>query len=226
MLHRSEMIHELVRRPHWNDKINYLKLFSYNQHFGLWVRNSGKIKKSRVSCDVESEPEISRVHYGCGVTILDGWLNIDLYDWVRPGYKKVNLLNKHPFLDNSISFGFCEDTLEHFNQAESIFFLSEIYRTLIPGGVFRLSFPGLEGVLLRHYSPALEERINEGEFEAYHFWDHLHFYSKAELSLVATHIGYKDVNFVEFGQSKYPDLCNLDARIDQKDLNIYVELLK
>ena len=221
---RGEMICELAKRPYWEDKINFLKLFSYTAHSGIWFRTSNETRKTMPAISIELE--YPKIHYGCGGTLLEGWLNIDLGDMDIPGYKKVNLLNKHPFIDDSVHFGFAEDVLEHFTQAESIFFLCEVYRTLIPGGVLRLSFPGLEGVLLKHYSPATEERINEGEFEAYHFWDHLHFYSKAELSLVATHIGFREVNFVEFAQSKYPELCNLDSRFEQKNLNIYAELVK
>lgn len=223
-LHRREMLHELAKYPHWKDKIHYLQLFTYSTSSGIWIHSSEEARKTIPAANMELE--YPKIHYGCGETIIEGWLNVDQSDQELPGYKKVYLLNKHPFPDNSVRFGFSEDMLEHFEQAESVFFLCEAYRTLIPGGVLRLSFPGLEGVLLKHYTPAHEDRINKGEFEAYHFWGHRHFYSKTELSLVATHIGFKEVNFVEFGQSQYPELCNLDTRVEQRGLNIYVELIK
>ena len=90
----------------------------------------------------------------------------------------------------------------------------------------RFSFPGLEGVLKRHYFPASELRIREGEFEAYSFWDHVHFYSKEEISLVAKHIGFSKITFLKFGQSCHKTLRNLETRINQSDLNTFVELEK
>ena len=74
----------------------------------------------------------------------------------------------------------------------------------------------------RHYFPASELRIREGEFEA---WDHVHFYSKEEISLVAKHIGFQK-SFLEFGQSCHKTLRNLETRINQSDLNTFVELEK
>lgn len=157
---------------------------------------------------------------------MPGWLNVDLYESETEGYRRVDLLEKHPFDNNSVLFGFSEDMLEHLNQAESIFFLSEIYRTLAPTGVFRLSFPGLEGVLQKHYTPATETRVREGESEAFSFWDHIHFYSREELRTVTTHLGFTEVKFVEYGKSDFPELSNMDTRAHQIGLNTYAELMK
>ncbi len=87
-----------------------------------------------------------------------------------------------------------------------------------------MSFPSLEGVLNNHYDTFSKSYI--GKIEAYTIWDHLHFYSKDELYLVAKHIGFKSFEIVEYGKSKHKELNNLDTRIEQKDLNLYVELTK
>ena len=81
----------------------------------------------------------------------------------------------------------------------------------------RFSFPGLEGVLKRHYFPASERQIRGGKFEAYSFWDHVHFYSKEETSLVARHIGFSKVTFLKFGEFYQKTLCNLETRFNQSD---------
>lgn len=47
-----------------------------------------------------------------------------------------------------------------------------------------------------------------------------------ELRTVAKHIGFSGIEFVKFGESKHQQLCNLDTREHQKDLNTYVELTK
>ena len=136
----------------------------------------------------------------------------------------INLVEKHPFNSDIFQFGFCEDFLEHLAQEDSIYFLSEVFRTFKKGGVLRLSFPGLEGVLQKHYDN--KNDYVAGKFEAYIFWDHLHFYSKEELILVAKHIGFSEIKFVAYGKSDYKQLCNLDSREDQIGLNTYVELTK
>ena len=152
--------------------------------------------------------------------------HVDLFPFDDPDYRMVNLLEKHPFADNSVSFGYSEDMLEHLTQAQSIFLIAEIYRTLKSGGVMRFSFPGLEGVLNRHYTPPTELRIREGEFEAYSFWDHVHFYSREELFLIAKHIGFSSVDFCQFGESKHEPLRGRETRTHQVDLNTCVELTK
>lgn len=218
------MVRKLSTIPYWEDKINFTKNFDYSEEQGIWAQPTGTSEKR--TPPTIAAPTCNKVNYGCGGNIIDGWLNIDLYESDAKGYRCVNLLEKHPFNDNSVLFGFSEDMLEHLNQAESIFFLSEIYRTLAPNGVMRLSFPGLEGVLQKHYSPATEKRVREGEFEAYSFWDHIHFYSQEELRTVAKHLGFRDVKFYEFGRSDHSELSNMDTREHQIGLNTHAELTK
>ena len=68
--------------------------------------------------------------------------------------------------------------------------------------------------------------VRRGEFEAYSFWDHIHFYSTDELVLVAKHLGFKQVTFVEYGKSEHAELAGLDTRSTQIGLNTYAELTK
>lgn len=216
-----EMVHRLALIPHWEDKIAFARNFGYEAGEGQWTRSPVSARLARGPSEIAE-----KIHYGCGSKLIDGWLNVDWHEATTPGYRRVNLLEKHPFENDSVRLGFSEDMLEHFNQAESIFFLSEVYRTLAPDGVMRLSFPGLEGVLKRHYSPPSERRVREGELEAYAYWGHVHFYGRDELRLVATHLGFTSIRFVDYGKSDHSELSNLDTRSDQIGLNTYVELTK
>ena len=56
--------------------------------------------------------------------------------------------------------------------------------------------------------------------------DHKHFYSRDELRLVAQHVGFCEVRFVEHGQSLHQELQALDYRAEQIGLNTYAELVK
>ncbi len=53
-------------------------------------------------------------------------------------------------------------------------------------------------------------------------WDHKHFYCEESLLIVARHLGFSNVEYVEHRKSKHDDLVGLDARLDQRDLSIYV----
>jgi predicted SAM-dependent methyltransferase len=173
---------------------------------------------------------LDKAHYGCGRRLLgDGWLNVDMpaaFADTTNAYLQADLTSEHPFPSDFFKFAFTEDFLEHLEQPKSIMFLSESFRTLKPGGVLRLSFPGLRGVLRRHYRSSDYQGAAIGQHEAYTMWGHRHFYSEESLSAVARHIGFSNVESVEYGKSKYEDLSDLDSRSDQQDLNIYAELTK
>ena len=171
---------------------------------------------------------LRKIHYGCGLFLLDEWLNVDLYPKIDNDHisTRIDLLSPHPFPDNWFEFGFAEAFLEHLSQADSLIFLSEVYRTLKPGGVLRLSFPCLEGVLRRRY----QERNYQGALsvkeKAYMKWGHIHFYSNEELTTVCRQIGFTEVEFVEYGKSKHGPLNALEFRQKKTDLYTYVEITK
>jgi predicted SAM-dependent methyltransferase len=176
-----------------------------------------------------------RIHYACGRRVLDGWLNVDMFDEAYPyGPPDDELRDRifyadlraaHPFPDNAFQFAYTEDFLEHVDQADSLIFLSEAYRTLRPGGVLRLSTPALPGILRRHLRSADHAGGAVCREEAYTRWHHLHFYAFETLQLVAHHIGFSKVIRCEYGRSQHPVL-EQDSRFDQADLNLVVELTK
>ena len=158
-------------------------------------------------------PKYERVHYGCGYLILDGWLNLDIINQHAENYFYVNLIDRHPFPDNTFKFAFSEDFIEHIDQASSLIFLVEVYRTLMPGGVFRITTPSLDNVLSKHFQTINLGTFQNGCIEAFSSLGHIHFYSITNLVLIANHIGF-DVAFVKHGESKYPELNGIDTRSD------------
>ena len=179
-----------------------------------------------------------KVHYGCGSNVLQGWLNVDCFDscfpWetvppeVRSKIVPLDLVGRHPHADNHFRFGFSEHLLEHLDQAESLVFLSECFRTFSRGGVLRLAFPGLRGVLRRHYRSSDFDGALLGRHEAYTMWSHKHFYCEESLSLVATHIGFSRATVVPTSVSEHPELRNLELRNkpEQSAFNLVMELTK
>jgi predicted SAM-dependent methyltransferase len=169
----------------------------------------------------------NKVQYGSSNNLFgEGWVNVDIGENPAPNYLQADLTQAHPFPDGCFRFGFAEDFLEHLDQEQSLRFLIEAHRTLQPGGVLRLSFPGLEGVLRKHYTPASSSSARLARMEAYEAHGHKHFYSREELRLVAKHVGFREAQFVEYGKSQYPELTGLDQRAAQIGLNTYAELVK
>ncbi len=142
-----------------------------------------------------------RIHYACGRNVLSGWLNVDGIDASYPHGSvepekasqifRTDLTEPHPFGSGVFRFGYAEDLLEHFDQAESIIFLAEAFRTLRDGGVLRLSFPGLKGALREHLKSSDFQGGHYMRHVAYKIWWHRHFYCEEELELVGKAIGFR-----------------------------------
>lgn len=80
-----------------------------------------------------------RLHLGCGLTRLPGWVNVDLFatkaDIVWDLRKGV------PLPDGSVSAIFHEHMLEHLPLRDGFAFSLECYRVLKPGGTLRIGVP-------------------------------------------------------------------------------------
>jgi len=66
----------------------------------------------------------------------------------------------------------------------------------------------------------------QAKIDVYISMGHLHFYSREELEMVSKFIGFSKVQFVEYGQSTHQELCGLETRVGQRDVNTFVELTK
>ena len=176
-----------------------------------------------------------RVHYACGRNVIDGWLNVDVYDDSYPYREvlpdgasrifRVDLTGPHPFPSDYFRLGYSEDFVEHLTQPEFIAFLCECHRTFTPGGVLRLSSPGLDGMLRRHLRGSDHAAAARLRDEVYERWWHKHVPCFEEINLIARHIGWREVRQVPYGESAVPELRQ-DTRSHQADLNLVVELVK
>ncbi len=186
------------------------------------------------------DPLKDSINYACGIKPIQGWTNTDYFDgsvlWqfqetgipvdLISNIVHLDLLRPHPFPDNSFSYAFCEDFIEHIDQKSSLLFLSEVFRTLEPGGIFRISTPSFDGVLKRHFWQANLSHIERGIGEAYDPWGHLHFYTHETLQMAATALGFSRYERCEYGKSRHERLRNLETRTEQIGLNLYAEMTK
>jgi len=168
-------------------------------------------------------PNYDKIHYGSGRNYLDGWINTDIIATGPANYMYLNLVGRHPFPDDFFRLAFSEDFIEHIDQAASLMFLMEAYRTLKPGGVFRITTPDFEKVLTKHYFTLDYFGFETGREEAFESLGHIHFYSRDSLASVAKHIGFK-IAFVEEGASVHPELNLINTRSDM--VYLHAELTK
>lgn len=212
------------------EKLPLVRDYEFGQNYSSF--KSQKFIKKTCKIKPLDDKGIRKIQYASGGNYFQDWINVDFHrrnSFLIPNditYYSVDLAAKHPFPDNHFEFGFAEDFLEHLQQVDSIIFLSECYRTLKKGGVLRLAFPGLEGVLAKHYPTSDYETVVVAKEEAYTTWGHIHFYSQEELTTVAKHIGFSEVNFMQFGVSNFAELTGRETRDAQSGLNTYVELTK
>lgn len=166
-----------------------------------------------------------KIHLGCGKNYIDGWHNVDLDSSLADSH--VDLRGTLPYGDASVDLIFNEHFLEHITRDESLFFLKECRRVLIPGGVFRVSTPDLRWLVAQYIGGKIDEwsdvqwipetscaLLNEGMRS----WGHQFLYDLPELMAILTQAGFSDVRQVPHRQSECPDLVGLECRPWHREL--------
>ena len=83
-----------------------------------------------------------KLNCGCGPAVKRDWINVDLH---KRADLRLDLREKLPFPDSSVSFIYSEHFFEHLEHPqETGRFLGESLRVLIPGGQFRVGVPDTE----------------------------------------------------------------------------------
>src|SRR5215212_5746685 len=90
-------------------------------------------------------PAADRLHLGCGSNLLPGWANVDFN--AAAGVIRHDLTEPFPLPPETVKFIYGEHFIEHITRGQASALLKECRRVLAPGGVTRLSTPGLEKLL-------------------------------------------------------------------------------
>ncbi|MCK9544490.1 MAG: class I SAM-dependent methyltransferase [Novosphingobium sp.] len=84
-----------------------------------------------------------RLNLGSGRAKLEGYINIDNREEMEPDI--VCSITSLPFDDNSVDYIRAYDVLEHIPAGkDAVKAIEEIYRVLVPGGIFESSTPDCE----------------------------------------------------------------------------------
>lgn len=187
------------------------------------------------------------LHIGCLETGLPGWVNTDItphifiarvpgaarllrglslmtrerYEQHRRGvFARVRYLNaaKHfPYSTGSFDNVFSCHMLEHLYRSEARNCVSEVYRVLKPGGVFRVIVPDLD-IAVRDYDRTDPESFLEKIYvntqrqdKNRHHW----MYTAASLAELLLRSGFGKTQRCSYRIGQCPDLDKLDSRPDE-----------
>lgn len=160
------------------------------------------------------------------------WINVD-------GFKDRNVQflidfnRRMPFPDSIFEGVFCEHVLEHFSLEDGERLASDVHRTLLPGGYFRVVVPDAALALRRYFeSPdALIAWRNEGgtAMEVVNSvfrqrYEHQFLYDFITIQRMLLRAGFAEVTLSAFGGSRHPALSLDDRKYEWESL--YVDAVK
>lgn len=161
----------------------------------------------------------TKLHLACGRNVLEGWANIDLTgDAQVTGW---DLTERLPVESETVDFIFCEHFIEHITLEQANALLSDCYRILRPGGVFRLSTPNLRKLVDEYLAGRLTEWCDVGWTpatpcqllnEGLRLWGHQFVFDEVELPRALQKAGYPKVIPVAWHESQHKELRNLECR--------------
>jgi predicted SAM-dependent methyltransferase len=169
-----------------------------------------------------------RLHIGCGMEAIPGWINID--NRPLPGVDRVlDVRRGLPFRD--VSAIYAEHFLEHLTLKDGGAFLRECRRILAEEGTLRLSTPNLDWVYQTHYRVGLwtseAEKVQDclGLNRAFHGWGHRFLYYRETLRSILRSAGFSTIEFYGYGESAVPTMAGLERHERWEDTSEHPHVL-
>lgn len=222
-----------------NTPLNLTGSLPYDHYIDLELSDKNSEKEKIISKINEYTPisyfrkfSKSYLHVGCGTCLMDNWLNVDLNAFNGSVY--MNAEKKFPFPDSSFQYIFSEHLFEHLSYTGGKNMLNECYRVLKPGGILRLTMPGLEFLINLYienndlhekyidwsasvFSPEIKQDFSPDKIPPMfmvnnfmRFFGHQMIYDKKTLTYLLKKNGFKNVSYPEIGKSIHPILNDLE----------------
>ena len=136
-----------------------------------------------------------------------------------------NLKYGIPFRSNSIDVIYSSHFLEHLNETDGCFFVSECHRCLKPSGILRIAVPDLDIAFKMYKEGKVEEMLNLFFFtsDSYDFHMHKYNYNFQTLKQLLISSGFSSIDKRNFREGECPDINFLDM---YPESSLYVEAQK
>ena len=160
-----------------------------------------------------------KLHLGAGQNVLKEWINTDILP--LSGVTYLDFSEQFPYPDSSLDAVYCEHVIEHIAKDVAEIACREVYRTLKPGGWFRIVTPSIEQMSRLILEPDSSDSLNYiAWFRSYTenhkaeaidafnaiFYNHGHkfLYSKSGLTQLLQSIGFTNILTTAPDVSKNP----------------------
>ncbi len=172
-----------------------------------------------------------KVHLGPGQkNYLDGWINIDANMFTGKCDLWADLRNPLPFHAGTVDAFYSHHMIEHLPDIQ--FHLSEVFRCLKPGGIYRVGGPNGDAAISKFMEKDLswfsnfpdERKTIGGRFENFIFCrgEHLTILTFSMLEEFMKGIGYVDISScIAEKETNYPELFN-DCLLKEEETDFVV----
>jgi len=125
--------------------------------------------------------------------------------------KKMNLLDDWDFEDNRVEEILMVSGIEHFTRSEANHIVSEAYRVLKNGGIFKFDFPDIKKIVEQYYDKDTEEMAELIYCNWKNIWSaHKWTFTPKTIKKLLTQNGKWDIMFKDIVKHDYP-MCGVIA---------------
>ncbi len=212
----------------------FLQLFAYDLHLAQ-IRLKNKIVPSkRKKINKYKNQKNLRLHWGCGSTRLDKWLNVDGWKTSATDFE-YDLRKPIPLSDNSVSHIFTEHVLEHVTIEEGKLVLKEFFRILKKDGIARIVVPDLELCCNAFLSKDTNwfakvdnkfETAGMGFNSIFYNHSHRYIYDFESLNQLLLEAGFKTIKKQKYNESFDEELLNDNSSESRRLVSLYIEAVK
>jgi predicted SAM-dependent methyltransferase len=189
---------------------------------------------------------MEKLHLGCFDQPIDGWLNTDITPMILvtrvPGmalllrkvgaisesiyqqhlagsFKHVRYLDirrRFRYPDDRFACAYSSHVLEHLYPHDMRHCLAEVFRTLRPGGIFRIAVPDLDA-LVHNYDSQHPDDFCLAIYESDQKLDknkHHWMYNEVSLRIAFSNAGFVNIRRCEYRKGGCPDVERIDNRPD------------
>ncbi len=193
-----------------------------------WFATRGIGRNSTLTQQYLARGDAKKLHIGCGLNMLPGWMNSDFYPPSRDALH-FDATKPFPLPDDTFDYVFSEHMIEHIPYRDGLTMLKESHRVLKRGGRIRISTPNfafLVGLYAGQADPRRDAYIKwstanfvnwapypDDIFVINNFvrdWEHRFIYDEKSLRHALESAGFTNVVKCELQTSASPALCGLE----------------